>query len=117
LCVSDKNKENFLKTERFIYYNVLQRNTMEVVTVKFQEDVLKTIDENIMQHNFNSRTEFIREAVRDKLADLSREDLIKEFLKFRGKAKKKTTYEENLKTKEIVSKELMAELEKRFIAD
>jgi len=87
---------------------------MEVVTVKFQEPVLKKIDKSITEHNFNSRTEFIREAVRDKLADLSKEDLIKEFLKFRGKAKKKTSYEENRKTRKIVSKELLQELEKRF---
>ena len=87
---------------------------MEIVTVRFQEDVLKKIDETIEKHNFNSRTEFLREAVRDKLAELSKEDLIKEFMKFRGKASKKTTYEENRKTREIVSKELMEELDKRF---
>lgn len=87
---------------------------MEAVTVKFQEDVLKRIDKTISQHNFNSRTEFIREAVRDKMADISKEELIEEFLKFKGKAKNKTTDVENLKTKETVSKELMAELGKRF---
>lgn len=87
---------------------------MEVVTVKFQEDVLERIDESIARNNFNSRTEFIREAVRDKLAELNKEDLIKEFLKFKGKAKKQTTCEENRKTREIVSKELMQELDKRF---
>ncbi|MCK5283877.1 MAG: ribbon-helix-helix protein, CopG family [Nanoarchaeota archaeon] len=87
---------------------------METVSVKFQEDVLSRIDKSIAGHNFNSRTEFIREAVRDKLSELSKEDLIQEFLKFKGKAKKKTTYEENMKTKEEASKELMAELEKRF---
>ncbi|MBW2974957.1 ribbon-helix-helix domain-containing protein [Candidatus Woesearchaeota archaeon] len=87
---------------------------METVTVKFQEGVLRKIDGSIAEHNFNSRTEFIREAVRDKLSELSREDLISEFLKFQGKAKKKTTDEENRKTREEVSKELMAELEKRF---
>ena len=87
---------------------------MEVVTVKFQEDVLKRIDESIAEHNFNSRTEFIREAVRDKLAELSKEELMSEFLKFRGKTGKKTTYIDNLKTKQAVGKELMEELGKRF---
>ena len=87
---------------------------METVTVKFQEAVLKKIEKSIIEHNFNSRTEFIREAVRDKLADLNKEELIKEFLKFRGKAKKKTSYEENRKTRKIISKELLQELEKRF---
>ena len=87
---------------------------METVSVKFQEEVLNRIDLSISSHNFNSRTEFIREAVRDKLSELSKDDLIDEFLKFGGKAKKKTTYEENMRTKEEASKELMAELEKRF---
>ena len=87
---------------------------MEVVTVKFDETVLKRIDASIAKHNFNSRTEFIREAVRDKLSNLSREDLIKEFMKFRGKASKKTTYEENRKTREDVSRELLEELKKKF---
>jgi len=87
---------------------------MENVSVKFQEDVLKKIDTSISQHNFNSRTEFIRDAVRDKLANLNKEDLMKEFLKFRGKAPKKTTDEERRKTREQVSKELMDHLDKRF---
>ncbi|MBT4647711.1 hypothetical protein HN827_06295 [archaeon] len=87
---------------------------MEIVTVRFQEDILKKIDKNLFTHNYNSRTEFIREAVRDKLSNLNRDELVEEFLKFKGKAKKKTTYEENRETKKEVSKELMAELEKRF---
>jgi len=87
---------------------------METVSIRFQKPVIKEIDKNISKHNFNSRTEFIREAVRDKLSELSRDDLIKEFMKFRGKAKIKTTYEENRKTRELVSKELMEELDKKF---
>lgn len=82
---------------------------MEIVSVKFQEDILRKVDDAISGHNFNSRTEFIREAVRDKLEDLSREDLIKEFMKFRGKAKKKTTYEENRKTREKAFLEMAKE--------
>ena len=73
---------------------------METVSVKFQKNVLQEIDKNIAEHHFNSRTEFIREAIRDKIGTLNKDDLIKEFLKFRGKAKKKTTYEENRKTAE-----------------
>ncbi len=97
-----------------MYYNLLQKHTMEVVTVKFQEGVLKSIDKSITKHNFNSRTEFIREAVRDKLEDLSKDELVREFLKFRGKANKKTTYTENRKTREVISKELMERLGNKF---
>jgi metal-responsive CopG/Arc/MetJ family transcriptional regulator len=87
---------------------------MEVLSIKFQEDILKRMDKNIAIHNFNSRTEFIREAVRDKLAELSREDIMKEFIKFNGKSLSKTTDEDNKKTKEKVSKEFMKELQKKF---
>lgn len=85
-----------------------------MVTLRFQEKVLKDIDKTSAEHNFNSRTEFIREAVRDKLDELKRGDLIKKFISLRGKSKVKTTYEENRKTKEEVSKELIKELDKRF---
>ena len=45
---------------------------------------------------------------------MNRDELIKEFLKFKGKAKKKTTDEDNRRIKEEVSRELVEELERRF---
>jgi len=87
---------------------------METVTVKFKEDILKRIDTTIANHNFNSRTEFIREAVRDKLSILSTDELIKELMKFKGKAKIQTTDKQRRKIREQVSHELMEELDKRF---
>ncbi|MBU1198678.1 MAG: ribbon-helix-helix domain-containing protein [Nanoarchaeota archaeon] len=87
---------------------------MESVTVKFQENVLKKIDESIAFNNFNSRTEFIREAVRDKLSELTRDELIEKFLALRGKAKIKTRPEDDRKRKLEASKEFFAELDKRF---
>lgn len=87
---------------------------MEAVTVKFQENILKKIDRTISEHNFNSRTEFIREAVRDKVISLDRDKLIEEFMKFKGKAKVKLTDEQFKKNREEFSKELKNELEKRF---
>ena len=87
---------------------------MQIVSVKFQEDILKKIDSSIARHNFNSRTEFIREAVREKLLGLNHDELVKGFLSFYGKSKIKTTDEDDEKIREEVSRELRAELEKRF---
>ena len=87
---------------------------MDVVSVKFKEEILKKIDSSIIEHNFNSRTEFIREAVRDKLERLNTEELLSEFMKFRGKAKKKTTYEEDSILREKVGDKLFKELEEKF---
>ncbi|MBW2995065.1 ribbon-helix-helix domain-containing protein [Candidatus Woesearchaeota archaeon] len=88
---------------------------MEIVTVKFKEKVLKKIDKSIAEHNFNSRTEFIREAVRDKLEDLSRDELAREFSRrFYGKSGKKTTDKEHERIREMLGKELLADLNKKF---
>jgi metal-responsive CopG/Arc/MetJ family transcriptional regulator len=87
---------------------------MEGITIRFQEDILKKIDQSIIEHNFNSRTEFIREAVRDKLAGLTREQAIEKFLALRGTAKIKTRPEDDEKRKWEVSKELGEILDKRF---
>jgi Arc/MetJ-type ribon-helix-helix transcriptional regulator len=87
---------------------------MEVITVRFKEEVLKEMDDSIVGHNFNSRTEFIREAVRDKLRVLDRDELMGEFLQHKGKSKNKTSDDDNKKTKELLSKELLQEFDKRF---
>ena len=87
---------------------------MEAISLKLDKNMLNNIDNNLEKNNFSTRTEFIRDSIRDKLESLKRDKLIEEFMKFRGKANKKTTYKKNRKTRERASKELMAELEKRF---
>ena len=86
---------------------------METITIKVEKNMAKEIDE-AMNPNYSTKTEFIRNALRDKLEEIKRDKLIEEFMKFRGKAKKKTTYEENRKTKWEVSKEFEKMLDKRF---
>jgi len=87
---------------------------MQIVTVKFQENVLQVMDSAIERHNFNSRTEFIREAVRDKLAGLTKEELVAEFLKYKGKAKTKLTDEQFKQIRAQAGKDLLFELDNRF---
>ena len=87
---------------------------MNAITIKMDSGLLDIMDKNMKNHNYSTRTEFIREAIREKLEKLEREELITELLKFRGKSKIKTTYKQNRKTREEVSRELMKELEKRF---
>ncbi len=79
---------------------------METVSIKFQGTILRKIDKNLIENNFNSRSEFIRECIRDKLDIIEKNNLIKEFLKLKGKSKVKTTAKDNNKTREIISKEL-----------
>ena len=59
---------------------------MDAVTIRFKPSILKTIDEALQANNFNSRTEFIREAVRDKLSELNKRALMRKFMKYQGAA-------------------------------
>lgn len=86
----------------------------EMITMKLDKKFLNEIDRTAKEENYESRTEFIREAVRNRIKELNQEDLVNEFMKFRGKAKKKTTQDENEITRKQVSKELMEDLKKRF---
>ncbi len=59
---------------------------METVTFKLQERIIKKIDGIIRPLNFNNRTEFIREAIREKLISIERDLVIHELRKFKGTA-------------------------------
>lgn len=84
-------------------------NTMETISLKLDEGMLHNVDENLKKHNFSTRTEFIRDAIREKLEDLTRDDLMKEFLKFKGKAKKKVSDAELKKIREDVFDQIAKE--------
>ena len=83
---------------------------MEAVSLKLDENMLDNIDESLKGNNYSTRTEFIRDAIRDKLKNLTREKMAQEFLKFQGKAKRKTTHKENKKTAEKALNELAKEM-------
>ncbi len=86
---------------------------METVCIKVEDELLDRVNQSMKKSGYSTKTEFIREAIREKLEDDEKEVLIKEFMKFRGKGRS-TTDEERRKTREEVSKELMEELKKRF---
>ncbi|MBA3064558.1 ribbon-helix-helix protein, CopG family [Candidatus Woesearchaeota archaeon] len=60
---------------------------METVTFKLQEGIVKKIDRMIRPLNFNNRTEFIREAIREKLILIERDSVIHELRRFKGTSK------------------------------
>ena len=87
---------------------------METISFKVENEMLSEIDSAIKRYNFGTRTEFVRSAIRISLEKYSKEDLIRDFLKYNGKSKVKTTNVQNRKTRERVSKELLKELEEKF---
>jgi len=83
---------------------------MDAICVKLDENILKSIDGNMREHHYTTRTDFIREAIRDKLKELEKEKAIKKLEKFLGSAKTKVSD----KRHEEIRKEVAIEYAKKF---
>ena len=77
---------------------------MESITIKVEDNLAKEMD-TAMKRDYSTKTEFIREAIRDKLKELRKEKAIDELRKYFGKSKTKTTYAEERKIREDVGRE------------
>ena len=64
---------------------------MEAISLKLEEGLLKEIDQKIGKYRYSTRTEFIRDAIREKLTDLEKDEILKGLTKLRGSSKRKTT--------------------------
>jgi metal-responsive CopG/Arc/MetJ family transcriptional regulator len=83
---------------------------MEQVCIRLEGDFLNAIERIMKRHRYSTKTEFIREAVREKLKELEREDLIKNASRLFGSSKHKTRDEELHKAGE----KAFEQLEKKF---
>ena len=104
----------------FKYYFVLLNN-MENVSLKLEISMSKQIERNIKEFHYGTKTEYIREAIREKLKKNEEERKTKQAWQalfaargiFKGKGKAKTD-EEFRKLREEAGAEFMEMLEKRF---
>ena len=82
---------------------------METISLKMEEELLHEIDRKLEKHRYSTRTEFIRDAIREKLSDLEKGEILKNLVKLRG-SKRKTTDGQLHKAGE----KAFEELEKKF---
>mgnify|MGYP001566377383 CR=1 FL=1 len=64
---------------------------MEVISLKLEGNLLREIDAKLAKYRYSTRTEFIRDAIRRKLSELEKEQLLKAVAEIRGSSKRKTT--------------------------
>ena len=64
---------------------------METISLKLENGLLDEIDQKLNKHRYSTRTEFIRDAIREKLSDLEKDELLKAIVKLRGVSKRRTT--------------------------
>ena len=83
---------------------VLLSLTMESITIKVEDNLAKEIN-RAMKNGYTTKTEFIREAVRDKLNEIKKEDVLEELKEYFGKAKVGTTYEKEREIRDKVGRE------------
>ena len=81
---------------------------METLCIKVEDELLDRMNASMKNSGYSTKTEFVRDAIREKLDDDEKEMLIREFLKFKGKGKA-TTDEERRRTKEKVFLEMAKE--------
>lgn len=83
---------------------------METVCVKFEENMLRDVEKAMKKNRYATKTEFIREAVRDKLGDYEKKMAIESLKKMYGMSKKRTTQEQLRKARDKAFEELDKEL-------
>ncbi|MEK6967228.1 MAG: ribbon-helix-helix domain-containing protein [Nanoarchaeota archaeon] len=64
---------------------------METITIKMEGSLLEEIDQKLREHRYSTRTEFIRDAIRKKLSDLEKEEVLRNLADLRGHSKRKTS--------------------------
>lgn len=67
---------------------------METVSLKFDESFLKVIENVMRKNNYSTKTEFIREAIRDKISAIEKEAALLRLEKMYGASTRKTTDED-----------------------
>lgn len=83
---------------------------MENVSLKLEPQFIKEIEKIMKKNRYMTKTEFIRQAIREKIKQLEKQETLKKIEKIFGSSKHKTTDEDLHK----VRKELAEEYEKRF---
>ena len=86
---------------------------MEPITIRFEDTLLEKISTVMKKHHYATKTEFIREAIREKIKDLEKEEALARVRKLYGASKRKTTDEQLKKVREISFEELKKEIEIR----
>ena len=85
--------------------------TTEMITVKLEDEFLGDIDTIVKNEGYQNRTEFIRNALREKIEEIKLRKAMMELANLKGSAKKRTTEEsyEKIRAKafEEISKKLI----------
>lgn len=78
----------------------------DMITVKLEDKFLEEIDSIVEKDGYQNRTEFIRNALREKVEEAKLREAMKEIAHLKGASKKKTSEEKYEKIREKAFDEL-----------
>lgn len=82
----------------------------EMITIKLEDMFLLDIDSIVKKEGYQNRTEFIRNALREKVEEAKLREAMKEIAHLKGAAKKKTSDGDYEKIREKAFEELSKKL-------
>ena len=83
---------------------------MENISLRLETKFIRELESFIKKHNYMTKTEFIREAMRDKIKELEKQEILNKIEKLFGSSKRKTTNEQL----HIAGEKAFEQLEKKF---
>ena len=79
---------------------------MEHISIKLEDNFLKDLKKAMKKKSYSTKSEFIREAIRDKIEEIEKKEMLQHIDRIAGKSKRKTTDEEIHVAGEKVFREL-----------
>lgn len=64
---------------------------METISLKLEKGIMREIDRKLARNRYSTRTEFIRDAIREKLSDLERDEMLRELTSLKEFSRRKTS--------------------------
>ena len=82
----------------------------EMITLKLEDKFLKEIDKFVSANRYQNRTEFIRNALREKIEEAKLKEAMMQIAHLKGASKKKITEEEYERAREKAFEEISKKL-------
>lgn len=77
---------------------------METISLRLEETFLRDLERIMKKYRYSTKTEFVRAAIRDKMGNIEKEELLMNLDKIAGKSKRKTTDEDLHKAREKLAR-------------
>lgn len=67
---------------------------MQTISLRLGDSLLRELDQKLAKRRYSTRTEFIRDAIRRKLSEFDKEEMLARVAELRGWSKRRTTDEQ-----------------------